>query len=483
MVSVTELMLPTRFRAGSARLILQLAVFVTGCTASRGAVVPGPTRVARPGPTLTAEPTPAQPEPAPESPVPVDADDAQWGDADAPVTLVEFSDLECPFCARAQPTVTELERRYGPHQLRVAFKHYPLPFHRHARGAAQAARAVLELRGSDAFFGYIDTLFRDQTHLEPDQLERAALAFGVDPAAFAARVGSRELSDRIEADRTLAERLGIDGTPHFLINGIHVSGAVPLGELAAPIDRELGRAAELREHGVAAREISARLTRDNFRAPPPDLGEEPEDTTVWNVPLGDSPRLGPDDALVTIIEFADFECPFCQRVQLTLATLREQYGADVRIVFKHLPLPFHPRARPSATLAIEARKKLGDAGFWKAVGFLFGSSPNLADSDLEPIARHLGLDWPGVRNAAAHDADAAILDADAALARDFGAAGVPHFFINGRRLVGAQPLEAFTASVDAALAEARQLMQTKSVPRKLVFSELMRTARVPPHQD
>jgi protein-disulfide isomerase len=338
---------------------------------------------------------------------------------------------------------------------------------------------VLDLRGSEAFFGFVDAVFRDPANLEAEALARTALAFGCPPAPFEARIASADLDDRIESDMVLAERLGVNGTPHFLINGLHVAGAVPLEELAAHVDRELVQAASLRAQGIAAAEISARRTRENFRVAP-DVGEEPAvDDTVWNVPIGDSPREGPDDALVTIIEFGDFQCPFCQRVQPTLAQLRDRYGSDLRIVWKHLPLPFHIRARPAATFAVEARKKLGDVGFWKAAELLYASAPHLEDSDLEPIARHLHLPWARTLDAMQKDADASTLDADMSVANSFEATGVPHFFINGRRLVGAQPLESFVQAVDRALLEARDLMKTSGVPRARVFSELMQRAHAP----
>ncbi len=414
---------------------------------------------------------------APDSPVPILADDATWGDATAPVTIVEFSDLECPFCARVQPTLATLQAHYGPEQLRIVFKHDPLPFHPHAAPAARAARAVMDLAGPSAFFGFVGALFGDQSHLDAEDLERVAAAYGVAPAALEARAQSPEVVARVDADVTLANRLGIDGTPGFLINGIPISGAVPAIEFTGPIERELAEGRLLVANGMKPADVYSARTKRNYQAP--EAADAP-DTTVWNVPVGDSPVLGPRDALVTVIEFSDFQCPFCKRVQPTLAALEQKYGADLRVVFKHLPLPFHDRSRPAATLAIEARKKLGDAGFWRAVDLIYASEPRLGESDLERIAVGLHLDWPTVRTAIAGDLDAPVIDADMRVAQAFGAAGTPHFFINGRRLVGAQPAEAFAEIIDASLAEARALVNTGTVARDRVFDELMRRATTPP---
>ena len=103
-----------------------------------------------------------------------------------------------------------------------------------------------------------------------------------------------------------------------------------------------------------------------------------EDTrAVYRVALDDSPVRGPADALVTVVESSDFECPFCKRVTPTLKALEEQYRGKIRFVFKQNPLPFHPRAAPAANAAEEARAQGGDAKFWAMHDALF-ASPSLA---------------------------------------------------------------------------------------------------------
>jgi protein-disulfide isomerase len=94
-----------------------------------------------------------------QSPIPVTAADPSWGSPQALVTIVVFSDLECPFCARVLRTMDELRKIYGKDQLRIVWKNYPLAFHKNARPAAEAAMAVFALRGSPWFFAYHDALF------------------------------------------------------------------------------------------------------------------------------------------------------------------------------------------------------------------------------------------------------------------------------------------------------------------------------------
>jgi protein-disulfide isomerase len=414
-------------------------------------------------------------------PVPIEPESPHWGDDTAPVTVVEFSDLECPFCARVQPALDELMGRYGPHQLRLVFRHDPLEFHSHARAAALAAEAVRELGGDDRFFRYIGLLFHDQSHLEPADLRRAAVSLGVDAASFDLLSRSPAVAAHVDGDIALAGSVGANGTPHFLVNGVQVSGAVPVDDFIAVVERELAAARALTAAGTAPADVYVARTKENFKAEPPRQArqEEAPDERTFNVPVGTSPRLGPDDALVTIIEFSDFQCPFCKRIEPTLRAVRARYGDDVRIVWKHLPLPFHPLARPAATLTIEAYKALGAAGFWKAVDLVFEASPELGRPALAEIATDLGLDARKVQAAIDQDADAATFFEDEGTSVDFEARGTPHFFINGQRLVGAQPLESFTAVIDARLDEARRLVAS-GVPRGRVFDELMRRAAGPP---
>src|SRR5262249_10098486 len=127
---------------------------------------------------------------------------------------------------------------------------------------------------------------------------------------------------------------------------------------------------------------------------PPEREPEPEkpDTTVWKVPVGASPIRGSANALVTIVEFSDFQCPFCKRVETTLERIRKEYGDRVRLVWKAEPFPFHPRAAPAAAVARSVRAQKGDAAFWDVHDRLFASQPQLEDEDLERVAAQAGAD-------------------------------------------------------------------------------------------
>src|SRR5262249_34608197 len=155
------------------------------------------------------------------------------------------------------------------------------------------------------------------------------------------------------------------------------------------------------------------------------------------------PVLGKATALVTIVEFADYQCPFSGRVQATLTQVLAHFGDKVRLVYKDNPLPFHPRAEPAAELAREARAQKGDAVFWKVHAALWADQQHLDDASLDALAVQAGINHVTAMRAVASHKYKALIDDDQDLADDAQAQGTPHFFINGRRLVGAQPFDKF----------------------------------------
>lgn len=157
------------------------------------------------------------------------------GDANAPVTVVVFSDFQCPFCSRAESTVRELEAAY-PGKVRFVFKNQPLPFHEHARLAAKAALAAGE---QGKFWEYHDVLFTHQRELDRASLERYAEDLGLDLRRFRAALDDSRLDVAVEADVTEAHRLEVKGTPAFFINGRGLQGAQPLAAFRAKVDQAL----------------------------------------------------------------------------------------------------------------------------------------------------------------------------------------------------------------------------------------------------
>jgi len=199
--------------------------------------------------------------------------------------------------------------------------------------------------------------------------------------------------------------------------------------------------------------------------PPTPLGEAPPGKPqfpglaggepLYTVPdRPGAPSLGAASARVTIQLFSDFQCPFCARLKPTLEAVLAAYPGRVRIVWRNYPLPFHADARPAAEAALEAQAQGGDSLFWQMHEKLFENPRALDRASLERYARELGLDVARFRQALDDHRHAAAIDADIAAADATGLSlGTPTCFVNGRAVQGAQPLDAFRAAVDRALAQ------------------------------
>ncbi|HKU36484.1 MAG TPA: thioredoxin domain-containing protein [Polyangiales bacterium] len=393
--------------------------------------------------------------------VPVTAAQPVKGPADAAVTIVAISDFQCPFCSRVEPTLAQLMTDYKG-KVRVVWRNNPLPFHQNAMPAAELAMEAMEQGGSEKFWKAHDKLFANQQALARENLDAYAKELGLDMTKYKAAMDNHTHKAKIEADQAMAAKFDARGTPAFFINGRFLSGAQPIDKFKEIVDDEIKRADKLVKSGVAKNQLYAALTKNalaqkSAAAPdaPAQPRRQPDPKAVYKVPVGSSPAKGPSDALVTIVEFSDFQCPFCSRVEGTVKQITETYGKDVRVVFKQNPLPFHQNAGPAAEASLEAR----DQGkFWEMHEKLFANQQALEKDKLEGYAKELGLNVAKFKTALETNKHKAEIDADQKLARDLGASGTPSFFINGRSLRGAQPFDAFKTVIDEELAKAKQLV-------------------------
>lgn len=375
------------------------------------------------------------------------------GSADAAVTIIESSDFQCPFCSRVTPTLDRIRKEYGD-RVRVAFKHNPLPFHPRAMAAAEAAEAAGE---QGRFWEMHDALFANQRQLGDADLRRYATKIGLDLAQFEAAISGQRHRAKIVADQALVTKMGARGTPGFFINGRLMSGARPFDQFKEVIDEELKVAKALRDRGVAAGAVYAELMKgarteglprggagaEAARAP-----DGPPKRHAFQVGPAD-PSRGPKDAKVTIIEWLDYECPYCSRAQATLAQIEAEYGDKVRVVVKQLPLDFHRGARPAAKAALAAHEQ---GKFWQMQTLLFENQRALSRENLTQYATKLGLDLPRFERAVDGPRFDTWLAADQSQATAVGIRGTPNFLINGLELKGAQPLAEFKRVIDAELA-------------------------------
>lgn len=155
---------------------------------------------------------------------PVGPDDHVRGAADAPITLVEYGDYECPHCGRAHPIVQTVLQQLGD-EVRFVFRNFPLAeAHPHAESAAEAAESVAARRGSDAFWSMHDTIFDNQDALALDDLLQYATDAGADARGVAEDVVSGAMRPRVRADFRSGVRSGVNGTPTFFVNGRRFDG-------------------------------------------------------------------------------------------------------------------------------------------------------------------------------------------------------------------------------------------------------------------
>ena len=157
------------------------------------------------------------------------------GPADAPITIVEFSDFQCPFCSRAEETVKKVLDQYKG-KIRLFYRDYPLPFHNNAQKASEAALCAAD---QHKYWEMHEKLFASQSELAVPQLKQHAKGLGLDAAKFDKCLDSGEKTKVVEESKKAGDELGVNGTPHFFINGRSLSGAQPIEEFKKLIDSEL----------------------------------------------------------------------------------------------------------------------------------------------------------------------------------------------------------------------------------------------------
>jgi protein-disulfide isomerase len=400
------------------------------------------------------------------------------GNESAVVTIVEISDFQCPFCSRVGPTIKKLHEEY-PNDVRVVWANQPLPFHDRAKPAAIAAMAAHK---QGKFWEMHDKLFASQGDLTDDNFKKWASELGLDAGKFAADLADAEIAKQIDADQAGANAVGARGTPSFFINGKMLQGAQPYEEFKKEVDEALKAAKALAAGGKSGLELleeaskardaenGAKVVAYFFKgeappaeAPQPERRAEPEaegaatpppdSYEIWKVPVEkkDFVKGKTADAAVTIVEFSDFQCPFCSRAAGTVGEVEKAYGDKVRVVFKHTPLPFHEQARPAHQAAIAAGKQ---GKFWEFHDKAFANQQALTEENFTAWAKEIGLDMAKFDKDRKDPATNQQIEDDMAVGASVGVRGTPGFMINGRKLVGAQPLAMFKAYIDEELKKA-----------------------------
>lgn len=377
------------------------------------------------------------------------------GAEDALLTIVEFSDYACSFCARARDTLDALALLY-PGQLRLV--HRSVPFLSESDLAASAARAAAAQGKHRAMEA---RLYAVRGQVDRAGVEILAQELGLDMLRFRAALDAGAHRDAIAADTRLAAALGVVSTPTFFINGRAIVGARPLAAFVEVIEAERARAAAARERtGLGGRALYRELVAQGLASgdstPSTPAGRQAlSPYTTYRVGTG-WPGLtaGPASAPVTLVVFSDFECPYCAANQAALAHVRATFGDSLRVVFRHFPLAFHRRAQLAAEAAMAAAAQ---GKFWAFHDELLARPGALGRAELEAAARAVGLDLPRFRaELEAHRHREAVL-LDAASGGALGVDGTPTMFVNGLAVPGVLAPERLEALINAQLQAARAL--------------------------
>jgi protein-disulfide isomerase len=312
-------------------------------------------------------------------------------------------------------------------------------------------------------------------------LERYAAELGLDLLRFRGELDNRVHRRKLQEHIEIGHRLGVQSTPIFFVNGRPVVGSRHIGVFKKVVDRELARARALVASGVPRKRVyqatvSQGISRGTTERVEPLPNPRIEDGKRYNIGLGPAGHVsGKDDALVTLVEFSDFECPYCLRAAPTVAKLKEKYGDELRVVYRHVPLDAHVHAQLVAEAAVEAQRQ---GKFWPFHDRVLLNQRELTRTHLESHARAVGLDMDAFRKAIDQRRHMRTVLSDFADGASMGITGTPTFFINGVAMRGARPLGEFVIAIDAELEYARKVVAS-GVKRKDVYQHLITTGSEP----
>ena len=256
---------------------------------------------------------------------------------------------------------------------------------------------------------------------------------------------TRRRLDQMIVERLLARAAAAQGQSVSAFVSAAVESRIASVPPEADPAKQDARNALVRERATRAlQELVERLSREAGVS----VTIHPPDSPVMTIPVGDDPAWGPPAASVTIVEFADFECPACKDSLPVLRQLRDLYKDQVRLVYRDFPLSSHPQARPAAEAAHCAYEQ---GKFWAYHDALFAQAPDLKTSDYVTLADRLGLNPAEFTACLAGTRPKAAVARDLADAQGLGLSGTPTFFVNGRYLSGFQSLETLRRHVDREL--------------------------------
>jgi protein-disulfide isomerase len=410
------------------------------------------------------------------------ATDPWKGAAEPLVTIIEYSDFECPFCGRLAATLESVAARY-PDDVRLVFKQFPLAMHARAEPAARAAVAA---HAQGKFWEMHDRLFADRAKLGDADIVAHAREIGLDVAKFEKDYADSATAAKVSAEMNEGRVLEVSSTPTFFVNGRKVQGAKDVDAVAQIVEEERAAANRLLAGGAKRGEVYARFMRaakgGKGEAKPvePAQGGEPdhrrgEASKVANyaVPTGEArPTRGLDTAPVTIVWYAAYGCNDCVTTAKTIADATAAYGDGVRLVVRQFPGDDAGRELLArAAIAAHAQGK-----FWSLHDALVQRDAPPDAAALRALARDAGLDPARLQHDMDSDAAEAILAEDIAIADKVrGTQAPPFLFVNGRWLPSNPPREELDALVKEETGKAETFAKENGTGPKDLFEALRKS--------
>jgi len=417
------------------------------------------------------------------------------------VTIVIWSDYACEPCGRTWALMEHLVEDYGD-DLRVIYRAGTVAGFQHAERAAEAAFAAGE---QGKFWPMHRRLFEHPDDFSRPVLRKHAEAIGLDVAQFMDDLDTGRFSGRRSRDRRQAVELGLGPLPVAFANGLFVLGFKQDDGWHALIDREIASARAMMQDGIKRADIYAEFMRTAKRgrvdegapaseaeverlraeraakaqAQQPGLLARPDVEQRYAVPTG-AGGFGPADAPVVLVEFVDYQCPYCRLAHAEIIpALRAQYPADLRVEIRQFPLEIHPAAAAAARAVLTAGEQGKFGEFHDALWHDDNQGAGgLGFSTFTRVAEQLGLDVERFERDFQTRAVGDQLAADVLLARRLGVSGTPGFFVNGRYVDGARSADTFARMIDEELTRAKQL-EAEGTPRAELHAALMREALGP----
>ena len=361
------------------------------------------------------------------------------GPEDAPVVFEIYSDFMCPFSHKFSGTLQALRAKY-PDKLRLVFRQFPLPMHAGAHPMAEASVCAQE---QGKFWAYHDRLMTGDTAKKDNAaLTLLAQELGLDVPKFKDCLDGGKYVSWVDNEIHLGDSRGASGTPSYFINGRMGVGATPSASLNKFVEWHL---------------------KPEGRYPVPPKPSQKPSGAGCGTPAGPAldpdrvysfaaewlkmgPSVGPEKAKATIVEFYDYHCPYCRQGSFTVAELLKRHPGQLQVIAKHSPLPMHSNAFKTAegTMCADLQGK-----FWEYRTEVLGDFWGMNNpDDLKAIAKKIGLKEKEFNECLDTGKTKERVMTDIRIAKNIGVQGVPVYFINGRPVTGAQPIEKFEEALE-----------------------------------